>query len=365
MNGPEDLDAELAGEVVYLFAFDVAYEVHLDRAAQALGVQPEPVPLGGPHPVPRSLPGVRHLTVERGATLRVNDQTARFFVRVYEVGVISVIVRVGFAKESLAGLAAFHAPTSENGRPLTELAREECAAVCRLIESALGRPGTVSEPEAYTAFYLSAIGGERNANSWLAPRRSAVAGLLTAAPAERLSEAQVAEVLRLQRSYLNTDLVVIDWDAALVVALEEPPDEVLFVLELANLQLEEFRWLDATLDQYLERAYGDLAARRWWFAGTTGVLRSLRAMRVDLARLADEVTHTSKFLGDWHLARVYVLARERFHLAQWRESVDQRLDELDRLYTILRGDIYDRRMFLLEVVIVVFFAIDLIVLFTK
>ncbi len=43
-------------------------------------------------------------------------------------------------------------------------------------------------------------------------------------------------VLRLQRSFANTDLVVVDWDAALVVDLAGGAEDVLFVLELANLQ---------------------------------------------------------------------------------------------------------------------------------
>jgi hypothetical protein len=163
------------------------------------------------------------------------------------------------------------------------------------------------------------------------------------------------------------DLVVVDWDVALVIDLAGGAGEVVFVLELANLQLEEFRWMDGALDRQLNAAYEQLERRRWWrFGDTAAVLRSLWRMRIDLAHLADEVTHATKFVGDWHLARVYQLARERFHLDQWRASVEQRLAELDRLYTMTRGELFDRRMLWLESVIVVFFAIDLLlILFVK
>jgi hypothetical protein len=150
------------------------------------------------------------------------------------------------------------------------------------------------------------------------------------------------------------------------VDLDGSGEDVLRVLELANLQLEEFRWMDRSLDKHLDTAYSDLGKRRWWWYGdSAAILRSLRRMRVDLAHLADEVTHITKFVGDWHLARVYLLVRERFHLDQWRASVEQRLQELDRLYTMTRGDIYDRRMLWLEIVIVVFFAIDLLLIFRR
>src|SRR5208337_4650389 len=164
-----------------------------------------------------------------------------------------------------------------------------------------------------------------DANAWLVDNRRAVAGLLTETTPDKLSEAQVNEVLRIQRSFENTDLAVIDWDAALVVDLAGYTDDVLYALELANLQLEEFRVMDSRLDQYLDRAYDDVERRRVpLFGRAHKVLRHLRRFRVDVAKLTDEVTHITKFFGDWHLARVYVGARDRFYLDQWRTSVEQR-----------------------------------------
>jgi hypothetical protein len=124
--------------------------------------------------------------------------------------------------------------------------------------------------------------------------------------------------------------------------------------------------MDRQLDSYLDRVYEDLARKQWWSFGAMGrILRSLRQLRVDLTKLADQVAHITKFVGDWHLARVYQLARERFHLDQWRASVEQRLSEVDRLYTLTRGDVYERRMLWLEIAVVVFIAIDLLILLAK
>ena len=90
-------------------------------------------------------------------------------------------------------------------------------------------------------FCLTDLAGVNDVNRWLEGQRRAVAGLLTETVAEQLSEAQVAEVLRIQRSFENTDLAVIDWDGGVVVDLTGYVDDVLYALELANLQLEEFR----------------------------------------------------------------------------------------------------------------------------
>lgn len=71
----------------------------------------------------------------------------------------------------------------------------------------------------------------------------------------------------------------------------------------------------------------------------------------------------TKFVGDWHLARVHRLARERFHLDQWRASVERRLGQLDQLYTLAHNELYERRMLVLEVAIVLLFVIDVLALF--
>jgi DnaJ-domain-containing protein 1 len=112
-------------------------------------------------------------------------------------------------------------------------------------------------------FALTDLAGERDVSRWLEGRRREVAGLLAETAPDRLSDQQVEEVFRLRRSFETTDAVVIDWDAALVVDLDGYAEDVLFVLELANLQLEEFRWMDRVLDRYLDQACEDLVRRRW------------------------------------------------------------------------------------------------------
>ena len=91
----------------------------------------------------------------------------------------------------------------------------------------------------------------------------------------------------------------------------------------------------------------------------------MRLIRVDLTKLNDEVTHISKFFGDWYLARIYLGAAERFYLSQWRQSVENRLGQLDDLYSVVNADINNRRMVWLELLIVFFFAIDLLMLWFK
>ena len=353
----------MKGEVIYLYAFDVANEIITPRVREILSEKPFPFEIRMDRTLPKDMPLYKPLAIEPHPPAgKLNGSPVRLLIRIYDVGVVTVMMRVAFGANALADLMPFHNPKLDNGLTLDTVAVKLCAEVCdNLKDSIVGRTEFPPSPEAYTVFCLTDLAGANDANIWLAELRRAVAGLLTETAAEKLSESQVNEVLRIQRSFENTDLVVIDWDAALVVDLTGYVDDVLYALELANLQLEEFRMMDQRLDKYLDRAYQDLERRRK-FGAANKVLRQLRRFRVDVAKLADEVTHITKFFGDWYLARVYLGARDRFYLDQWRASVEQRLAQLDKLYSVVHAEVNEQRMLWLEIIIVIFFAIDLLIL---
>jgi hypothetical protein len=354
------------GEVVYLYAFDVANEIVTARVREVLSQKPVPYQLPLQRTFPRDVPVYKPLAVEPpplSATL--NGKTVRPLLRIYDVGVVSVAMRSPFEVEGLLDLMPAHQATLDSGLALDKVALDLCNEVCKDLRESMVKGRQPTESEAYTVFCVKEMTpAVDDVNRWLAAERRTVAGLLTETNPDRLSEGQVSEVLRIQRSFEISDLVVIDWDAALVVDLTGPVEEQLYAIELANLQLEEFRVMDQTLDRYFNQVYEDLEASRWsWFGRSTSMLHVLRGLRVDLTKLADEVAHFTKFFGDWYLARVYLGARDRFHLDHWRQSVEQRLAQLDQLYSVFHSEVYEQRMYWLEIIIVLLFVIDLIALF--
>ena len=355
----------MKGEAVYLYAFDVANEIATANVRAIVAGESVPFELRTDHTVPKDLPLYRPLTfVLTQRRLELGSCQVKVVVRVYEVGVVNVIMRLPFEVAGLAELHSFHQPRLTSGETFDEFARDLCADVCQSLGPAIVRGSAPTQPEAYTVFCICDLDGSNDASDWFASQRRAAAGLLSETPADQLSDAQVDESLRISRSFSRSDLVVIDWDASLVVELDGYADDVLYVLELANLQLEEFRVMDRRLDSHLERAYRDLERHRSPLLGPPrSMLHWLRHFRVDVTKLADEVSHITKFVGDWHLARIYLGASERFHLPQWQHSVEQRLTQLDEVYQLIQADVYERRMLWLEVAIVVLFVIDLVAIF--
>jgi len=287
-------------------------------------------------------------------------------IKLLPIGAISITVRVPFAVEHLQDLVDLH-DLAFGERSLHAEVRELAEQIYVDLRPHLVRPlEYLAEEEAYTVFCLETAtvlpAPEMRAEDWLHANRREIAAVLTQeTELDKLSEQEAIESTSRYLSYYQNDLIVIDWDAALI--LDEPKDfaEVLYVLELANLHLAELEAYDRLLDRSLERSYRDLSGRG--YRKRNEMLYELREIRIDLARYSDELSNITKFFGDWHLARVYETVSTRFHLTDWHKVVDEKLRTLDNLYQILQHDQSNRWMLTLEITIVLLFIIDLVILF--
>ncbi|MBN8248932.1 MAG: hypothetical protein J0L84_16005 [Verrucomicrobia bacterium] len=360
----------LKGEVVYLYAFDIAYEMHREPVRELLGQPVAQFSMDSSRRNPRHLlfhqPSLVRMPVQErigpGGSLRI--QTS---IKLLPIGAISIAVRVPFEMAHLEDLVAYHDLQFSNGA-LNDEVRRLAEEVRRALAPHIARPiDELAHEEAYTVFCLNApvlseAGAPIRAEVWLENHRRSVAALLTQEAGARLSRQEMMESTSRSLSYYEDDLLVIDWDAALLV--DQPSDfaETIHILELANLQLAELEAYDRLLDGVLERSYRDLGENP--LRRRADVLRELRELRIDMARFSDELSNLSKFIGDWHLARVYEAVAARFHLSDWHRAVDDKLKTMGELHQLLKADQGNRWMMILEATIVLLFIVDLVILFS-
>jgi len=360
------------GEVVYIYAFDVAYEMVRQPVRELLGQPVAQFVVDASKRSPRHLFFYRPQMVRLPALERIGPSGPMRIERVVKllpVGAISITMRVPFEVEHIEDLVGYHDLQFSNGS-LHDEVRRLAEEVRRELTPYYVRPiAQLAEEEAYTVFCIESPvigedGSELNAEHWWRGNRRAVASLLTQEPdIDHLSRQEADESTGRYLSYYEHDLVVVDWDAALIMDERQNFDETLYVMELANLQLAELEAYDRIMDNSLERAYRDLNARPT--RGRANILRELRELRIDLARFSDELSNITKFFGDWHLARIYENISARFHLTDWHKTLDGKLKTLDDLYQLLNHDRINRWMLILEVTIVLLFVIDLVILFVK
>src|SRR5687767_8979402 len=359
-----------AGEVVYMYAYDVAYEMTREPVEFVLGQKAEPYIFGASKRSPRHVFFYKPQMVRLPVVERIGPYGSVRIERVVKllpVGAISITVSVPFAVDRLEDLVEFHDLQLDSGS-LTEEVRQLAEDIRSELEGFDIRPvPKLVDEEAYTVFCMEAPlttseGLPMTAENWLEAHRRQVASLLTQeSDVRHLSRQEAEENTVKYLSYYQNDLVVIDWDAALLVDEEPDFDETLYIMELANAQLAELEAYDRILDNALDRAYRDLS--RHPLRNRASVMRELKEIRIDLARFSDELSNITKFFGDWHLARIYKSIAERFHLGDWHRTIDDKLKTLDGLYEIIKHDHTTRLMLILEATIVLLFVIDLIVLF--
>ncbi len=357
------------GRVVYLYAYDVAYEMKRLPVHELLGQPMAQFSVDASKRSPRHLFFFRPQMVRLPPMERIGPHgpvRVERTVKLLPVGALSVTVSVPFVVNSIEDLVVYHDLEFSNGslqqevRQLAEEARQELARY-------FVKPAPqLADEEAYTVFCIDSPlaaqdGHPLGAEDWLAQHRREVAALLTQeSDIRQLSRQEAKESTDRYLSYYQNDLAVLDWDAALAVQEPNQLDEFLYILELANLQLAELEAYDRLLDTALERSYRDLArpARR----ARGEVFQQLREIRIDLARFSDELSNITKFFGDWHLARIYQNISARFHLADWHRTIDEKLKTLDDLYQLLNQDRINNWMLSLEVTIVALFVLDLVLL---
>src|SRR5437867_6029119 len=316
------------GEVVYIYAFDVAYDMVRRPVRELLGQPVAQFVVDSSKRSPRQLFFYRPQMVRLPPLERIGPHgpvRVERVIKLLPVGAISITMRVPFEVQRVEDLVVYHDLQFSNGS-LHEEVRRLAEEVRRELASHFIRPVPhLAEEEAYTVFciespLLTEDGAPLRAENWLRANRREVASLLTQEPdIDHLSKQEADESTGRFLSYYEHDLAVIDWDAALIIDEPHNFDETLYVMELANLQLAELEAYDRILDDSLDRAYRDLGSRP--VRGRSAILREIREIRIDLARFSDELSNITKFFGDWHLARIYENISARFHLSDWHRTI--------------------------------------------
>src|SRR5580658_6193063 len=147
---PTGTGKALKGEVVYLYAFDVANEIITPRIREILSEKPFPFEIRQDRTLPKDMPLYKPLAIEpRPLSARLQGFPVRLLIRIYDVGVVTVMMRVPFEADALADLVPFHNPKFDNGESLDLEASKLCAQVCESLKDSIVSPAeTPLPPEA-------------------------------------------------------------------------------------------------------------------------------------------------------------------------------------------------------------------------
>ena len=350
------------GTCYAMFAYDIALAIKLDEAERILTTVSQRGSIKGQHPAPTYFeyqPAPVCVTqAMEPLPFGPYQSSAVVDILLYDFGAASVKYRI-----PVTGPLTDLCPLSEqlyNNAWLLADSRQRVEQLLTTIPSALTKPHVAEVVEDYVIFHIESFVTPCAVDALRTTYAPTIARALRAEHAE-LSTQEVQDALSRCLSFGPTDVTMVDWQAALVVDREGA--DVCAVLEFANVELLEMRFLDQLLDDALERSYetmSTLLRTSFWIPGSyRASLHDITQFQMDSALLFEGVNNALKLVGDQYLARVYRAASERFHLAEWDASILRKLQTLESLYDKMSDQAASHRMEILEWIIIVLIAVSI------
>jgi hypothetical protein len=358
-----------AGAILAYRLFDVAYAIDLAKAEETWArtvrtgssrgrlttTPPKAVAFGEP-PVALGL-GTIALALPEGPV------QATATARLFDFGVVSIALRVPVTDLSWAAFSQrLNAVDRVVGlAPATVLWTELLDRVRQGVGDGLIRPTPATLEEDYLVGVANAFSDPMTAEA-LVGRLDLVP--LRSGEQRPLSEAARRDLLRHRYSYYTDDLVVLTWDRAFIYEPRGDTD-VIDVLEVANAQLLEMRYYDELLDAELPRMYDLVEAtrRRWALPGArrfADLARRLYTMVAEVTELTEKVDNALQVTEDVYLARIYAAALELFRVPTVSAAVDRKVSIIRDTYTALYDEAHSSRSEVLEIVILVLIAVEIV-----
>ena len=240
---------------------------------------------------------------------------------------------------------------------LLSASRLRVSQLLKVMGEAANQASVAPVVEDYVVFHIESFTQPFDANRFCAVERPQIAQILRAEP-QALSDQEVDDAIAARISFGTEDLTIVDWNAA--VLIDREGEDIRAVLDFANVELLEMRYLDQRLDRAMDQAYDTLSRPSLnllrVFGYYSAALRRVAELQVDNAILFEGVNNTLKLLGDQYLARVYRLVNRRFHLDEWDASILRKLQTLESIYEKISDQAANRRMEILEWVIIILIA---------
>src|SRR5262245_488404 len=348
-----------------ILAYDIAFSIDLDEAERRIKDVKQRETIKHKRRAPQYLqhqpPPLRVTQEVENLPIGSFRTSASMDVILYDFGGASVVYNIPLTGPLSSLLDLSHDLYAN--QLLLDDSRRRVERLLEVIGAAVSRPSVSSIVEDYAIFQIDSLSPAASIHEISNDHRQTVAQILRAETRE-LSEDEVGDVMSRRISFGVDDLTVVDWNSAIVI--DPDAEDIIAILEFANVELMEMRNLDHRLDEALTLAYESLSKRPWPrlpFGSGPVQLQRIAQWQVDAAILFEGVNNSLKLVGDQYLARLYRTAADRFHMAEWDTTIIRKLEALDGIYSKISDRITSRRMELLEWIIIALFILEIVMPF--
>ena len=242
------------GTCYLLFAYDVARAIDLDQAEHHVVAMKQREVLKHGRRAPKYFeyqPPPLRITQDV-APMAIGDYRSGASVDLvlYDFGAVSVVYTIPL-RGPLSGLLTLSNDLYDATSLLAD-SRQHVERLLAVIGSAVSKPNIANFVEDYVIYHIEAFAVRHDIDDLCTRYAQDIAQILRA-ETQPLSQQEVMDALAYRLSFGVDDVTIVDWNAGLLVDREG--DDVRTVLEFANVELLELRYLDRSLDDALDRSY--------------------------------------------------------------------------------------------------------------
>jgi predicted GIY-YIG superfamily endonuclease len=200
----------------------------------------------------------------------------------------------------------------------------QSALQSRYIPEAIRKSGLFEE---YTILLVQEV--RPSPDKWIDKNRLTIANFIRS-QREVFDTEEVNDILASRVRYSASELTLIDWEGAIIIAPNADYQSDIALLKIGNYQLLRYRVLDQSIEEMLdkinERFFQTKRPR-----ATRGLIRQIAEHRLEVMLDFERTDQNLLLIGDWYTAKLYEAIQNEFYLKDWKESVRAKLDNLENI----------------------------------
>jgi hypothetical protein len=142
---------------------------------------------------------------------------------------------------------------------------------------------------------------------------------------------EMNEILGSRTRYSAEELTLIDWEGAVIIAPKADFRSDIALLKIGNYQLLRYRMLDQSIEVMLDKINEAFFQNRRRPRATRGLIRQIAEHRLEVMLGFERAEQSLLLIGDWYTAKLYESIHNELYLKDWKESVSNKLDNLENI----------------------------------
>jgi hypothetical protein len=142
---------------------------------------------------------------------------------------------------------------------------------------------------------------------------------------------EMNEILGSRTRYSAEELTLIDWEGAVIIAPKADYRSDIALLKIGNYQLLRYRMLDQSIEEMLDKINEAFFQNRRRPRATRGLIRQIAEHRLEVMLGFERAEQSLLLIGDWYTAKLYESIHNELYLKDWKESVSNKLDNLENI----------------------------------